>query len=180
MNERASRILVEDGPLVPMLRAAFESEGWEIATIESPAFAPDIVLIDLEESLSYGVDALVDHLRPMVRRLGLAPTSHRYGDLVLDDATAEVWRADERVLLTPIEFEMLRALVEKPGLALSLGQVLRALTVRGARVPRELAHRMLDRMKSLVNGVSAPLARCGSAITSKVCATPIPVSTAVR
>jgi hypothetical protein len=52
---------------------------------------------------------------------------------------------------------MLRALVERPEAPLSLGQVLRALTVRGARVPRELAQRMLIRMRELVNGDRSPL-----------------------
>ena len=84
----------------------------------------------------FGLEEVVDHLRPLVRRLGLAPTSHAYADLVLDDSTAEVWRGDERIPLTPIEFEMLRALLEHHDSPLTLGQVLRSLAVRGTRVPR--------------------------------------------
>jgi two-component system, OmpR family, response regulator len=105
----------------------------------------------------FGLEEVVDHLRPLVRRLGLAPTSHAYADLVLDDSTAEVWRNDERIPLTPIEFEMLRALLENHDSPLTLGQVLRSLAVRGTRVPRELAQRMLDRMRALVNSDRSPL-----------------------
>ncbi len=105
----------------------------------------------------FGLEEVVDHLRPLVRRLGLAPTSHAYADLVLDDSTAEVWRGDERIPLTPIEFEMLRALLENHDTPLTLGQVLRSLAVRGTRVPRELAQRMLDRMLTLVNSDRTPL-----------------------
>lgn len=105
----------------------------------------------------FGLEEVVEHLRPLVRRLGLAPTSRVYADLVLDDSTAEVWRGDERIPLTPIEFEMLRALLEKHDSPLTLGQVLRQLAVRGTRVPRELAQRMLDRMRTLVNSDGRPL-----------------------
>ena len=105
----------------------------------------------------FGLEEVVEHLRPLVRRLGLAPTSHTYADLVLDDSTAEVWRGQERIPLTPIEFEMLRALLEKHDSPLTLGQVLVQLAVRGTRVPRELAARMLDRMRTLVNSDGRPL-----------------------
>jgi two-component system OmpR family response regulator len=105
----------------------------------------------------FGLEEVIDHLRPLVRRLGLAPTSRRYADLVLDESTSEVWRGDERLALTPMEFEMLRALLEAPESSQTLGELLRAVTVRGMRVPREVAQRMLDRMRSLVNGDRTPL-----------------------
>lgn len=105
----------------------------------------------------FGLEEVVEHLRPLVRRLGLAPTSRSYADLVLDDSTAEVWRGDERIPLTPIEYEMLRALLDHHDSPLTLGQVLRSLAVRGTRVPRELAQRMLDRVRTLVNSDRKPL-----------------------
>lgn len=105
----------------------------------------------------FGLEEVVEHLRPLVRRLGLAPTSRSYADLVLDDSTAEVWRGDERIPLTPIEYEMLRALLDHHDSPLTLGPVLRSLAVRGTRVPRELAQRMLDRMRTLVNSDRKPL-----------------------
>lgn len=100
----------------------------------------------------FGLEEVVEHLHPIVRRIGLAPTSHRVADLVLDDTTAQAWRGDERIPLTPLEYEMLRALAERPGARMSIGELLRAATVRGVRVPREFAQRMLERVRSLVNG----------------------------
>lgn len=100
----------------------------------------------------FGLDELVDHLYPIVRRLGLASTSRRVGDLVVDVAAGQAWRGDEYLPLTPLEFELLRELVERPGKRMTLGELLRAVTVRGIRVPREFAQRMLERMGRLVNG----------------------------
>jgi len=105
----------------------------------------------------FGLEEVVEHLRPIIRKLGLAPTSHTYADLVLDDSTAEAWRGQERLALTPIEFEMLRALLEKHDSPLTVGQVLVRLAMRGTRVPRELAARMLERMRTLVNSDGRPL-----------------------
>lgn len=111
----------------------------------------------------FSLDELVDRLNPIVRRLGLAPTSRRFADLVLDDATTEVWRSDERVTLTPLEYEMLHALLEQAGTALTLGQVLRAVTARGMRIPREIGVRMLEHMRAAVNADRAPLVHLTSA-----------------
>ncbi len=105
----------------------------------------------------FGLEAVVDRLKPIVRRLGLAPTSRRYADLVLDDATDEVWRGDERIVLAPLEVEVLRALVASAEQPQSLVDVLRSVTARGARIPRELALRMLERVRRIVNGTRAPL-----------------------
>lgn len=110
----------------------------------------------------FGLEEVVDHLQPFIRQLGLAPTSHRYADLVLDDATAEVWRDHERILLTPIEFELLRAMLDEPAQPKSLGHLLRSVTLRGARVPRDLAVKMLDRMRQLVNKDRTPLVQVDS------------------
>ena len=111
----------------------------------------------------FSLDELVDRLNPIVRRLGLAPTSRRFADLVLDDDTTEVWRNDERITLTSLEYEMLHALLEQAGTPLTLGQVLRAVTVRGMRIPREIAVRMLEHMRATVNADRAPLVHLTSA-----------------
>lgn len=175
---RPARILVVDADesLTSVLAVVLDLEGWQtrVAADASTAlaaideFKPDIVLMDgalafslpvpvVYVSKPYGLEEIVERLNPMVRKLGLAPSSRRFADLVLDDTTAEVWRGDERVLLTPLEFEMLRALVVEPETPLSLGQVLLALTRRGARVPRDLAVKMFERMRSLVNSDREPL-----------------------
>jgi len=105
----------------------------------------------------FGLEEVVHRLTPIVRKLGLAPSSRRYSDLVLDDSTDEVWRGDERIILAPLEVEMLRALVAAAEQPQSLGDVLRRVTVRGARIPREIGARMLDRVRVVVNGTKAPL-----------------------
>src|SRR4051812_24586900 len=110
---RPARILVVDGDesLTSVLSVVLGFEGWDIrvASTASDAlssvasFEPDIVLMDaaLPESLPmpvvylrkpYGLEEVVERLNPMVRKLGLAPSSRRFADLVLDDATTEVWR----------------------------------------------------------------------------------------
>ena len=99
----------------------------------------------------FGLDEIVEHLQPVVRRLGLTPSSRRIADLVLDDATSQAWRDGHYLPLTPLEYEMLRALSEKTGTRMTAGQLLRATAVRGVRVPREFIHRMLDRVRTLVN-----------------------------
>lgn len=100
----------------------------------------------------FGLDEIVDHLQPLVRKLGLAPSSRLIGDLVLDDATSQVWRAGQFIPLTPLEFEMLRELADRPGSRMTIGQLLRATAARGVRVPREFTQRMLERVRTLVNG----------------------------
>jgi two-component system OmpR family response regulator len=105
----------------------------------------------------FGLEEVVDHLYPIIRRLGLASTSRRVGDLVVDVAAGQAWRGDEFIPLTPLEFELLRELVERPGKRMSLGEMVRAVTARGIRIPRELAQRMLERMRTLVNGERSAL-----------------------
>lgn len=100
----------------------------------------------------FGLDELVEHLQPIVRRLGLSPSSRRIGDLVLDDATSQVWRDGQFIPLTPLEFEMLRELADRPGTRMTVGQLLRATAARGVRVPREFIQRMLERVRTLING----------------------------
>lgn len=105
----------------------------------------------------FGLEEIIDHLKPLVRRLGLAPTSRTVADLVLDDESAHAWRGDQFLPLTPMEYEMLHALAERPGSRLTLGELIRATAVRGIRVPREFAERILQRLADLVNGTGRAL-----------------------
>ena len=98
-----------------------------------------------------GLEELIDHLRPIVASLGLAPSSRRVGDLVLDDEAGWVWRGGEYLSLTPFEYEMLRALAEQLGTQMTVGELLRAAAARGVRVPREMVDRMLKRLCTIVN-----------------------------
>ena len=105
----------------------------------------------------FSLEEVVDHLQVIVRRLGLATTSRVAGDLVLDLDAGMAWRAGELLPLTSLEFEVLRELVEHRGARRSTGELVRAVTARGIRVPREFAARMLDRIRVAVNGAGRPL-----------------------
>ena len=107
----------------------------------------------------FGLEELVFRLQPIVRRLGLGPHSRTFATLVLDEATSEVWRGDERIVITPLEFEMLRVLMDEPEKAQSLGSIVRKVTARGIRLPRELAQRLLERMRQSLNATGTELLR---------------------
>jgi len=99
----------------------------------------------------FGLDELIEHLEPIVRRLGLAESSHRVADLVVDTRTAQAWRDGEYLPLTPLEFEMLRTLVEQPGARMTVGQLFRRVAARGIRVRRELTAHLVARVQAMVN-----------------------------
>ena len=105
----------------------------------------------------FSLEEVVDHLQVVVRRLGLAPTSRVAGDLVLDLESGMAWRAGELLQLTSLEFEVLRELVEHRGTRRTTPDLVRAVTARGIRIPREFVTRMLDRIRTAVNGVGRPM-----------------------
>ncbi len=105
----------------------------------------------------FSLEEVVDHLQVFVRRLGLAATSRVAADLVLDVESGLAWRGEELLPLTSLEFELLRELVEHRGARRSTAELVRAVTARGIRVPREFVARMLDRIRTAVNGVGRPL-----------------------
>ncbi len=100
----------------------------------------------------FGIEELIDHLQPIVRRLGLAPSSRRVADLVIDDAAGAAWRDGEYLPLSPLEYEVLRTLVERSGSRLGVGEFLRAAAVRGIRVPREYVLGLVEKVRRVVNG----------------------------
>ncbi len=76
----------------------------------------------------FSLDELIARVRAIVRRT----SGHReetagrleYADLVLDENTLEVYRADRAITLTPTEFRMLRYLLLNAGRVLSKAQIL--------------------------------------------------------
>ena len=54
----------------------------------------------------------------------MASVELRFADLVLDEATREVWRGQARVELTPREFDLLRYFLLNPRFVLSKQQIL--------------------------------------------------------
>jgi two-component system, OmpR family, response regulator len=105
----------------------------------------------------FSLEEVVDHLHGIVRRLGLAPTSRVADDLILDVESGMAWRAGELLALTSLEFELLRELVERREAKPTTAELVRAVTSRGIRIPREFVARMLARIRAAVNGVGRPL-----------------------
>ena len=105
----------------------------------------------------FSLEEVVDHLKVVVRRLGLAPTSRVAGDLILDVEAGMAWRAGELLPLTSLEFELLRELVERRGARPTTTELVRAVTARGIRIPREFVARMIARIRTAVNGAGRPL-----------------------
>jgi DNA-binding response OmpR family regulator len=64
-------------------------------------------------------------MRALVRRGAPArPTRIRAGEIVLDPATRQVWRADEELSLTAREFALLETLMRRAGEVLSRYELL--------------------------------------------------------
>jgi two-component system OmpR family response regulator len=75
----------------------------------------------------FAFDELLARLRALVRRApGERPTVLEVGDLRLDPASRQVWRGDKEIELTPKEFALLEAFMERPGQALSRFRLLEA------------------------------------------------------
>lgn len=60
----------------------------------------------------FALDEVVTRLRSVFRRTGCTASSLVVGDLVLDRSSHEAWRDEEPLLLTPVEFELLRSLAD--------------------------------------------------------------------
>jgi two-component system OmpR family response regulator len=83
----------------------------------------------------FGLEEVVDTLRQLFRRRGLAPALVTAGDLVLDPVSGEAWLAGVPLDLDPMDLVVVRALAEEPT----------------RRLPRrELAHRLTDAGHGLV------------------------------
>ena len=76
----------------------------------------------------FSLEEVVARLRGLVRRAGAATSGNDarlvVGDLVLDEDSREVRRADRQVSLTATEFELLRYLMRNPRRVLSKAQIL--------------------------------------------------------
>ncbi|MBM7026577.1 response regulator transcription factor [Clavibacter zhangzhiyongii] len=77
----------------------------------------------------FGLEEVVDTLRVLFRRRGLAPALVTAGDLVLDPASGEAWLAGVPLTLDPMDLAVVAALAEEPTRRLSR---------------RELTHRLAD------------------------------------
>ncbi len=76
----------------------------------------------------FSLEEVVARLRALMRRSGAVaerPDARiTVGDLLMDEDSHEVWRADEPIHLTATEFELLRYLMRNPRRVLSKAQIL--------------------------------------------------------
>jgi two-component system OmpR family response regulator len=75
----------------------------------------------------FSLGEVVARIRAILRRTAAGPTADsrlRFGNLVMDEETHEVWRGDEPVKLTATEFNLLRYFMRHPRHVLSKSQIL--------------------------------------------------------
>jgi DNA-binding response OmpR family regulator len=118
----------------------------------------------------FGLEEVTRRLRAVFRRAGLAPTSVVVGDLVLDTGTSQVWRAGEPVLLSSLEVELLRVLIERRGEPIDGTGIIRSLGFSGHTVIDSAAARSVESLRAKINADGAALVhvRGGSAWLAEV------------
>jgi two-component system OmpR family response regulator len=76
----------------------------------------------------FSLDEVIARIHAVLRRhheSGAAPPARlTFADLEVDQETYEVWRAGERIALSPTEFKLLRYFMANPGRILSKAQIL--------------------------------------------------------
>jgi DNA-binding response OmpR family regulator len=102
----------------------------------------------------FSFDELVARLRAVKRRGAVAPDPNlRVGDLMLDPASREVLRGDDRVLLTRTEYNLLERLMYRAGKVVSRRSLIEAVW----GFDREIEENTLDAfMRLLRNKVDPP------------------------
>jgi two-component system OmpR family response regulator len=99
----------------------------------------------------FGLEEVTGRLRAVFRRSGLAPTSRVFGDIVLDTHSAQVWRAGESLLVSPLEVRMLEVLIDREGEPLDGAAMVEALGLHGHTVIDSAAIRVLESLRAKVN-----------------------------
>jgi two-component system OmpR family response regulator len=105
----------------------------------------------------FGLEEVTTRLRAVFRRSGLAPTSLVFADVVLDTGTHQVWRGGEPVLLSSLEVELLRVLIEKSGEPVDGTGIIRSLGFSGHTVIDSAAARAVESLKTKINADATPL-----------------------
>ena len=73
----------------------------------------------------FALAELFARVRALTRREPASESRLQVGDLVLDEASHQVWRGDTRIDLTPREFQLLHELMRHPGEVVTRAQLLR-------------------------------------------------------
>lgn len=110
----------------------------------------------------FGVEEVVDRLVAATRKLGLAASTRRIDNLVLDLDEGRVWNRHETLALGSLELELLRELDDHRGRELSLGELTGAAARRGIRIPRELAERLLEHTRAVLAAAGSTALRNSS------------------
>jgi DNA-binding response OmpR family regulator len=108
----------------------------------------------------FSFDELVARLRAVKRRaLAAEETSLRVGDLVLDPASREVLRAEQRISLTRTEYNLLEKLIFRAGKVVSRRSLIEAVW----GFDREIEENTLDAFMHLLRGKVDPPGRATGA-----------------
>jgi two-component system OmpR family response regulator len=105
----------------------------------------------------FGLEEVSARLRAVFRRVGLADTSIVFGDLVVDEASGQVWRAGEAVLLSSLEVRLLTVLIERAGDPIDGTGIIRTLGLSGHTVIDSAATRAVESLREKVNADTVPL-----------------------
>jgi two-component system OmpR family response regulator len=105
----------------------------------------------------FGLEEVSTRLRAVFRRSGLTDSSILFADLVIDGASGQVWRAGEPVLLSSLEVQLLKLLVERAGDPIDGTGIVRGLGLSGHTVIDSAATRAVDSLRTKINADAAPL-----------------------
>jgi len=99
----------------------------------------------------FGLEEVSTRLRAVFRRAGLTDSSILFADLVVDGASGQVWRAGEPVLLTSLEVELLKVLIDRAGDPIDGTGIIRSLGLSGHSVIDSAATRAVESLRSKIN-----------------------------
>ena len=105
----------------------------------------------------FGLEEVSTRLRAVFRRAGLTDSSILFADLVIDGASGQVWRAGEPVLLSSLEVQLLKLLVDRAGDPIDGTGIIRGLGLSGHTVIDSAATRAVDSLRTKINADAAPL-----------------------
>jgi len=99
----------------------------------------------------FGLEEVSTRLRAVFRRAGLTDSSILFADLVVDGASGQVWRAGEPVLLSALEVELLKVLINRAGDPIDGTGIIRSLGLSGHSVIDSAATRAVESLRSKIN-----------------------------
>lgn len=99
----------------------------------------------------FGLEEVTARLRSVFRSRGLVASSIVVGDLVFDSVSRQVWRAGEPVMLSALEVELLRVLIERSGEPVDGTTLVKRLGLSGHTVIDSAASRAVESLRAKVN-----------------------------